>query len=77
QKMAYRHSGFPGGLRSVRYDELLAKNPEKAVEKAIKGMIPKNSLGRQVISKLKVYAGDQHPHAAQQPVPFEITQVAQ
>ncbi|MFJ4181361.1 uL13 family ribosomal protein, partial [Streptomyces sp. NPDC089733] len=62
---------------SVRYDELLAKSPEKAVEKAIKGMIPKNSLGRQMLSKLKVYAGDQHPHAAQQPVPFEITQVAQ
>lgn len=77
QKMAYRHSGFPGGLRSVRYDELLSKNPEKAVEKAIKGMIPKNTLGRQMISKLKVYAGDQHPHGAQQPVPFEITQVAQ
>ena len=77
QKMAYRHSGYPGGLRSVRYDELLAKNPEKAVEKAIKGMLPKNTLGRQMLSKLKVYAGDQHPHAAQQPVPFEITQVAQ
>jgi large subunit ribosomal protein L13 len=61
----------------VRYDELLSKNPEKAVEKAIKGMIPKNTLGRQMLSKLKVYAGDQHPHAAQQPVPFEITQVAQ
>ena len=77
QKLAYRHSGYPGGLRSVRYDELLAKNPEKAVEKAIKGMIPKNTLGRQMLSKLKVYAGDQHPHAAQQPVPYEITQVAQ
>lgn len=79
QKMAYRHSGFPGGLRSVRYDDLLANNPpEKAVEKAIKGMIPpKNSLGRQMISKLKVYSGEQHPHAAQQPVPYEITQVAQ
>ena len=77
QKLAYRHSGYPGGLRSVRYDELLAKNPEKAVEKAIKGMIPKNTLGRQMLSKLKVYSGDQHPHAAQQPVPFEITQVAQ
>ena len=76
-KIAYRHSGFPGGLRSVRYDDLLDKNPEKAVEKAIKGMIPKNSLGRQMLSKLKVYSGDQHPHAAQQPVPFEITQVAQ
>jgi large subunit ribosomal protein L13 len=75
--MAYRHSGYPGGLRSVRYDELLAKSPEKAIEKAVKGMLPKNSLGRQMLSKLKVYAGDQHPHAAQQPVPFEITQVAQ
>ena len=77
QKLAYRHSGYPGGLRSVRYDDLLEKNPEKAVEKAIKGMIPKNSLGRQMLSKLKVYSGDQHPHAAQRPVPFEITQVAQ
>ena len=61
QKMAYRHSGYPGGLRSVRYDELLAKNPEKAVEKAIKGMLPKNTLGRQMLSKLKVYAGDRAP----------------
>jgi large subunit ribosomal protein L13 len=77
QKLAYRHSGYPGGLRSVRYEDLLDKNPEKAVEKAIKGMIPKNALGRQMISKLKVYSGDQHPHAAQRPVPFEITQVAQ
>jgi large subunit ribosomal protein L13 len=77
QKMAYRHSGYPGGLRSIRYDELLEKNPEKAVEKAVKGMLPKNTLGRQMLSKLKVYSGDQHPHAAQQPVPFEITQVAQ
>jgi large subunit ribosomal protein L13 len=77
QKLAYRHSGHPGGLRSVRYDELLDKNPEKAVEKAIKGMLPKNSLGRQMLSKLKVYAGPEHPHQAQAPVPFEITQVAQ
>jgi len=77
QKLAYRHSGYPGGLRAVRYDDLLAKSPEKAVEKAIKGMLPKNSLGRQMLSKLKVYSGDQHPHAAQQPVAFEITQVAQ
>lgn len=77
QKMAYRHSGYPGGLRSVRYDDLLANNPEKAVEKAIKGMLPKNTLGRQMLSKLKVYSGENHPHAAQQPVAFEITQVAQ
>ena len=55
--MAYRHSGYPGGLRSVRYDDLLANNPEKAVEKAIKGMLPKNSLGRQMLTKLKVYSG--------------------
>ena len=76
-KCIYRHSGYPGGLRSVRYDELLAKNPEKAVEKAIKGMLPHNTLGRQMLSKLKVYAGPEHPHQAQQPVAFEITQVAQ
>ncbi len=75
--MAYRHSGYPGGLRSIRYDELMEKSPEKAVEKAIKGMLPKNTLGRQMLTKLKVYAGPEHPHAAQQPVPFEITQVAQ
>ena len=77
QKMAYRHSGYPGGLRSVRYDELLAKSPEKAVEKAVKGMLPKNSLAAQQLSKLKVYAGPEHPHQAQQPQPFQITQVAQ
>jgi large subunit ribosomal protein L13 len=77
QKLAYRHSGYPGGLRSVRYTELLDKNPQRAVEKAIRGMLPKNSLGRQILSKLKVYAGPDHPHTAQQPVPFEIIQVAQ
>jgi large subunit ribosomal protein L13 len=77
QKLAYRHSGYPGGLRSVKYTELLDKNPQRAVEKAISGMLPKNSLGRQMLSKLKVYAGPEHPHAAQQPVPFEIIQVAQ
>jgi large subunit ribosomal protein L13 len=77
QKLAYRHSGYPGGLRSVPYTELLAKNPQRAVEKAIRGMIPKNTLGRQVLGKLKVYAGPEHPHGAQKPVPFEITQVAQ
>ena len=77
QKLAYRHSGYPGGLRSVSYTELLDKNPQRAVEKAIRGMQPKNSLGRQMLSKLKVYAGPEHPHLAQKPVPFEITQVAQ
>jgi large subunit ribosomal protein L13 len=77
QKLAYRHSGYPGGLRAVRYTELLANNPTRAVEKAIKGMLPHNTLGRQMLSKLKVYAGPEHPHQAQQPVPFEIIQVAQ
>jgi large subunit ribosomal protein L13 len=77
QKRAYRHSGFPGGLKSVSYTELLEKNPVLAVEKAIKGMLPKNSLAAQQLSKLKVYRGAEHPHAAQQPKAFEITQVAQ
>ena len=76
-KVAYRHSGFPGGLRSVKYADLLDKHPERAVEKAIKGMVPHNTLGRAMMSKLKVYAGPAHPHQAQSPVPFEITQVAQ
>jgi len=77
QKRAYRHSGFPGGLKSTNYAELLEKNPERAVEKAIKGMLPKNSLAAQQIGKLKVYRGAEHPHAAQQPTTYEITQVAQ
>ncbi|MEO3793749.1 50S ribosomal protein L13 [Nonomuraea sp. B10E15] len=77
QKKAYRHSGYPGGLRSVSYGELMEKRPEKAVEKAVKGMLPKNSLGRKMAKKLKVYAGSEHPHQAQQPVPFEISQIAQ
>jgi large subunit ribosomal protein L13 len=77
QKKAYRHSGYPGGLRSVSYAELMDKHPERAVEKAVRGMLPKNSLGRQTLRKLKVYAGPDHPHQAQQPVPFEITQVSQ
>ncbi|AUZ86854.1 50S ribosomal protein L13, partial [Arthrobacter agilis] len=76
-KRAYRHSGYPGGLKSTSYVELLDKNPERAVEKAIRGMLPKNSLAAQQIGKLKVYRGAEHPHAAQQPKTFEITQVAQ
>jgi large subunit ribosomal protein L13 len=76
-KRAYRHSGYPGGLKSRTYAELLDHDARKAVEKAIKGMLPKNTLGRQQLAKLKVYAGAEHPHAAQKPVPFEITQVAQ
>ncbi len=61
KKMAYRHSGYPGGLKSVTYAELLEKNPVRAVEKAIRGMLPKNSIGRQQLSKLKVYVGAEHP----------------
>jgi large subunit ribosomal protein L13 len=76
-KRAYRHSGYPGGLRAVAYGDLMAKNPEGAVTKAVKGMLPKNTLGRQMLSKLKVYAGPEHPHQAQKPVAFEITQVSQ
>jgi large subunit ribosomal protein L13 len=76
-KVAYRHSGYPGGLKKVGYAELLSKRPARAVERAIKGMLPHNRLGRKVIKKLKVYAGPNHPHAAQKPVPFEIEHVAQ
>jgi large subunit ribosomal protein L13 len=76
-KRAYRHSGYPGGIHSVTYAELLAKHPERVVEKAVKGMLPKNSLGRNMLRKLKVYAGPDHPHQAQQPVPFTIKQIAQ
>ncbi|GGO03615.1 50S ribosomal protein L13 [Microbispora bryophytorum] len=77
QKKAYRHSGYPGGLRSVSYGELMAKRPDQAVEKAVRGMLPKNALGRKMAKKLKVYAGAEHPHQAQQPVSFQITQIAQ
>jgi large subunit ribosomal protein L13 len=76
-KVAYRHSGYPGGLKQIGYEELLSKRPEKAVELAVKGMLPHNKLARQIIKKLKVYPGAEHPHAAQQPQPFEIIQVAQ
>lgn len=76
-KAAYRHSGFPGGLTRTSYAALLEENPRRAVEKAVKGMIPHNRLGRQVIKKLKVYSGPEHPHAAQNPQEFLISQVAQ
>ena len=77
KKKAYTHSGFPGGLKTTSYTELMAKNPAKAVEKAIRGMLPHNSLSRQQLTKLKVYAGPEHPHAAQKPQSFEITQISQ
>ncbi|WP_061960945.1 50S ribosomal protein L13 [Demequina flava] len=76
-KMVYRHSGYPGGLSAVPIGELLEKNPQRVIENAVKGMLPKTKLGNAQISKLKVYAGPEHPHAAQQPQAFEITQVAQ
>jgi len=77
QKKAYRHSGYPGGLTATSYTDLLEKNPERAVEKAIRGMLPKTSLGRDQFRKLKVYSGSEHPHAAQQPKVYTLTQVAQ
>jgi large subunit ribosomal protein L13 len=76
-KLAYRHSGYPGGLTATAYGDLLAKDPRKAVEKAVWGMLPKNRISRQQLRKLKVYSGPNHPHAAQKPQPFEITQVSQ
>lgn len=76
-KMTYRHSGYPGGLRAQSAGSLLDTRPEKLVEDAVKGMLPHTSLGRQMVRKLKVYAGGEHPHAAQNPEPFEIVQVAQ
>jgi large subunit ribosomal protein L13 len=76
-KLLYNHSGYPGGLRSRTVGEVLERTPDRLVEKAIVGMLPKNKLGSAIAGKLKVYAGPNHPHAAQQPVPFEIKQVAQ
>ena len=76
-KMSYRHSGYPGGLTQTPIGELLEKDARKAIENAVWGMLPKNRLGRQILKKLKVYSGPEHPHAAQQAKPFEITQISQ
>jgi large subunit ribosomal protein L13 len=76
-KFVYHHSGFPGGLRKRSVGEMIDSQPDRLLEKAIKGMLPKNRLGRAMAKKLKVYAGPSHPHEAQQPQPFEITQVSQ
>jgi large subunit ribosomal protein L13 len=73
QKLAYRHSGYPGGLKAVPWVRLLAERPEWLIERAVKGMLPKNAIGRAQLRKLKVYAGPDHPHAAQQPKPLEIS----
>jgi large subunit ribosomal protein L13 len=72
QKFYYRHSGYPGGIRAQAYGDMLAKKPEEVVRLTVKGMLPKGPLGRQMLSKLKVYAGPEHPHAAQTPKPMAL-----
>ncbi len=71
-KLAYRHSGYPGGLKSRSYAEMLASRPEEVVRRAVRGMLPRTSLGRQQLAKLKVYAGPDHPHQAQSPEPLDL-----
>ena len=72
QKTYYHHTGYPGGIKSITFDKLVDKAPERIIEKAVKGMLPKNPLGRAMYGKLKVYAGSDHPHQAQQPVQLDI-----
>ncbi|MCC5013454.1 MULTISPECIES: 50S ribosomal protein L13 [Legionella] len=72
EKIYYHHSEFPGGIKSISFDKLQAKNPVRIIELAVKGMLPKNPLGREMYRKLKVYAGNEHPHTAQQPKQLEI-----
>ncbi|HZM42479.1 MAG TPA: 50S ribosomal protein L13 [Acidimicrobiales bacterium] len=72
RKVVYRHSGYPGGIKSETFGHLLARKPEEAVRRSIRGMLPKTRLGRQQLTKLKVYAGPTHPHAAQQPQPLDV-----
>jgi large subunit ribosomal protein L13 len=72
QKMYYHHSGYPGGLTEESYEKLLARRPEEVIRRAVKGMLPHNTLGRAQIRKLKIYTGAEHPHEAQMPVPLEI-----
>ena len=72
RKVVYRHSGYPGGLKAETFGRLLARKPEEAVRRSIRGMLPKTRLGRQQLTKLKVYAGPNHPHAAQQPQPLDV-----
>jgi large subunit ribosomal protein L13 len=71
-KMYYRHTGYPGGIRSISFDKLQAKAPERIIQQAVKGMMPRNKLSRAMLAKLKVYAGSEHPHTAQQPVELNI-----
>jgi len=72
RKIVYRHSGYPGGIKSETFGRLLERKPEEAVRRSIRGMLPKTRLGRQQLTKLKVYAGPTHPHAAQQPQPLDV-----
>ena len=72
QKMVYRHSGYPGGLKARSFADAQARKPEEAVRRAIRGMLPKNRLGAQMLTKLKVYAGPNHPHSAQMPEPLDL-----
>ena len=71
-KIYYRHSGFPGGIKSTSFERMRDTHPERIIETAVKGMLPKNPLGRAMLKKLKIYAGGEHPHSAQQPEPLEI-----
>jgi large subunit ribosomal protein L13 len=71
-KLAYRHSGYPGGLSSTTYAELLDRSPDEMIRRSVRGMLPKNTLGRQMLGKLNVYAGPDHPHAAQVPEVLEL-----
>jgi large subunit ribosomal protein L13 len=76
RKTVYRHSGYPGGIKAETFAHLLERRPEEAVRRTIRGMLPKTRLGRQMLTKLKVYAGPTHPHAAQQPQPLEVAGAA-
>ena len=71
-KVYYRHTGYPGGIRQQTFKEMQAKHPGRALEKAVKGMLPRNKLGRAQLTKLKIYAGPEHPHEAQAPTPLEV-----
>ena len=71
-KIYHHHTGYPGGIKSITFDKLIDKAPEQVIEKAVKGMMPKNKLSRSMLSKLKIYAGSAHPHSAQRPMPLEI-----
>ncbi|MEK9821415.1 MAG: 50S ribosomal protein L13 [Gammaproteobacteria bacterium] len=71
-KLYHHHTGYPGGIKSITFDKLIDKAPERIIEKAVKGMMPKNKLSKAMMSKLKIYAGSEHPHAAQQPTPLDI-----